>query len=220
MRILVVDDHPIVRAGLRRLLAGEAGFEVREAVSGKEALALSREYRPGLVVLDLSMPGIGGIEVIRRLKLEDPGVRILVLSMHHDAIYVTRALQAGAAGYVSKNAPPDSLLAAVKRVSAGHTYIEHDIAQELALQNIRAPAPPLQLLSPRDFEILRLLGDGSSLRQIADTIGVSYKTVANNCSQIKIKLGVARTADLVRIAVQNGLSADASGPDRSGPAKV
>lgn len=206
MRVLIADDHWIVRSGLRRLLGAEPDFEIREAVSGKEALALFREYRPGLVVLDLSMPGLGGLEVIRRLRLDDPGVRILVLSMHHDVLYVTRALQAGAAGYMSKNAPPERLLEAIRRVAAGQRYIEHAIAQELALQNLHALAPPLQRLSPRDFEILRLLGEGSSLRQIADAIGVSYKTVANNCSQIKLKLGAARTADLVRIAMQNGLS--------------
>jgi DNA-binding NarL/FixJ family response regulator len=211
MKVLIVDDHPIVRAGLRRLLAAEAGFDVREAAGGKEALSIFRDYKPGLVVLDLSMPGIGGLEVIRRLRLEAPGVRILVLSMHHDAIYVTRALQAGAAGYMSKNAPPDRLIEAIRRVSAGHSYIEHDIAQDLALQYISALAPPLKDLSPRDFEILRLLGEGGSLRQIADTIGVSYKTVANTCSQIKIKLGAARTADLVRIAIRSGISVAAAG---------
>jgi DNA-binding NarL/FixJ family response regulator len=206
MKVLIVDDHPIVRSGLRRLLAGNAEFEVREAASGKEALSIFRSYRPGLVVLDLSMPGIGGLEVIGRLKLEDAAVRVLILSVHHDAIYVTRALQAGAAGYMSKNAPPDLILEAIKRVAAGYRYIEHEIAQELALASVRAPGSPLHELSPRDFEILRLLGDGCSLRQIADTIGVSYKTVANTCSQIKAKLRVERSADLVRIAIQNGIA--------------
>jgi two-component system invasion response regulator UvrY len=206
MKVLIVDDHPIVRSGLRRLLAGNAEFEVREAASGREALSIFRSYRPGLVVLDLNMPGIGGLEVIGRLKLEDAAVRILILSVHHDAIYVTRALQAGAAGYMSKNAPPDLILEAIKRVAAGFSYIEHEIAQELALASVRAPGSPLRELSPRDFEILRLLGDGRSLRQIADTIGVSYKTVANTCSRIKAKLRVERSADLVRIAVQNGIA--------------
>jgi two-component system, NarL family, invasion response regulator UvrY len=107
---------------------------------------------------------------------------------------------------MSKNAPPDLILEAIKRVAGGHSHIEHEIAQELALASIRAPGSPLEELSPRDFEILRLLGDGCSLRQIAGTIGVSYKTVANTCSQIKVKLRVERTADLVRIAIQNGIS--------------
>ena len=206
MKILIVDDHPIVRAGLRRLLAGEPEYQVQEAASGREALALFREYRPGLVMLDLSMPGIGGLEVIGRLRTENPAVRVLVLSMHREPIYARRALQAGAAGFMSKNAPADRLLEAVGRVAAGHRYIEHEIAQELALANIPAPGVPLHDLSPREFEILRLLGDGSSLHQIADTIGISYKTVANTCGQIKAKLGAPRTADLVRIAIQHGIA--------------
>jgi two-component system, NarL family, invasion response regulator UvrY len=206
VKILVVDDHPIVRSGLRRLLAGEAQFEMQEAAGGKEALAVFREYRPDLVVLDLSMPGLGGLEVIGRLKIEHAGVRILILSMHQGAIYATRALQAGATGFISKNSPPDRLLEAIRRTADGHRYIEHEIAQELALANIGTRALPLQDLSPREFEILRLLGDGGSLRQISDTIGVSYKTVANACTQIKAKLRVGRTADLIHIAIRNGVA--------------
>lgn len=206
MKILVVDDHPIVRAGLRRLLAGEPEYQVREAANAREALAVFREYQPELVILDLSMPGVGGLEVIGRLRIESPAVRVMVLSMHRDAMYARRALQAGAAGFMSKNAPPDQLLEAIRRVAAGHSYIEHEIAQELALANLRAPGIPLQDLSPREFEILRLLGGGNSLNQIADTIGVSYKTVANTCGQIKTKLGAPRTADLVRIAIQHGIA--------------
>ena len=127
MRVLIVDDHPIVRAGLRRLLAAEPA-EVREAESGKEALLIFREERPDLVILDLNLPEIGGLEIIRRLKTIDPAVRILVLSMHEDRIHATRALQGGAAGYVSKNAPPDELLDAVRCVAGGRTYVEREIA--------------------------------------------------------------------------------------------
>jgi DNA-binding NarL/FixJ family response regulator len=206
MKILIVDDHPIVRAGLRRLLAAEPEYQVREAASGREALVVFREYRPDLVILDLSMPGLGGIEVIGRLRLDEAAARVLVLSMHREAMYARRALQAGAAGFISKNAPADRLLEAVRRVAAGQNYIEHEIAQELALANLHAPGIPLQDLSPREFEILRLLGGGNSLNQIAETIGVSYKTVANTCGQIKAKLGAPRTADLVRIAIQRGLT--------------
>jgi two-component system, NarL family, invasion response regulator UvrY len=205
MKILVVDDHPIVRAGLRRLLVEETGFEMLEAADAREALSVFRDHRPDLVVLDLSMPGRGGLEVIARLKLEDDGVRVLILSMHQDAVYAMRALRAGACGFISKNSPADRLLEAIRRVAAGQSYIEHEIAQELALANVRAQALPLQDLSPREFEILRLLGDGRTLQQIADTIGVGYKTVANTCAQIKSKLGVARTADLIRIAIRNSL---------------
>jgi DNA-binding NarL/FixJ family response regulator len=125
--------------------------------------------------------------------------------MHDDQIHATRALQAGAAGYVSKNAPPDELLEAIRRVSAGQTYIEREIAEELVFSSIRAPSHPLRDLSSRDLEILRLLAEGRTLLQIADTVGIGYKTAANNCSQIKAKLGAGSTADLIRVAIQCGL---------------
>jgi len=205
MKVLIVEDHPIVRNGLRRLLAAEGELEIREAANGKEALSVFREQRPGLVILDLNLPGIGGLEVIARLKIADPNARVLVLSMHDDEIHVTRALQVGAAGYVSKNAPPDEILEAIRRVAAGHTYLEHEIAEELAFSSVRTSWHPLKDLSSRDLEVLRLLAKGCTLPQIADTVGISYKTAANNCSQIKAKLGAATTADLVRLAMQSGL---------------
>jgi two-component system, NarL family, invasion response regulator UvrY len=205
MKVLIVEDHPIVRNGLRRLLAAEGELEIREAANGKEALSVFREQRPGLVILDLNLPGIGGLEVIARLKIADPNARVLVLSMHDDEIHVTRALHAGVAGYVSKNAPPDEILEAIRRVAAGHTYLEHEIAEELAFSSARTSWHPLKELSSRDLEVLRLLAKGCTLPQIADTVGISYKTAANNCSQIKAKLGAATTADLVRLAMQSGL---------------
>jgi DNA-binding NarL/FixJ family response regulator len=204
MKILIIDDHAIVRAGLRRLLAAEPATEVLEAASAREGLEKFKEHQPPLVILDLNLPGgTGGLELIRRLRARDPASRILVLSMHADAIFATRALQTGASGYVSKNAAPGEILEAVRRVAAGERYLEHEIAQQLALMNAAAaPAHPLQDLSRRDLEILRLLGEGCSLVEIAQAVGVSYKTVANTCGQIKAKLGVARTADLIRIAVE------------------
>ncbi|MGC2203196.1 MAG: response regulator transcription factor [Stellaceae bacterium] len=213
MKILIVDDHPIVRAGLRRLLAGQQDMEVWEATCGKEALNSFRRQRPDLVILDLNLPDVGGLEIIGRLKIADPEVRILVLSMHDDRIHVTRALEAGAAGYVSKTIPPDELLEAIRRVAGGRTYVEREIAEELVFANIRNPQQPLEDLSSRDLEVLRLLAQGRSLVQIADALGISYKTVANNCSQIKTKLRVATTADLIRIAVEHGLTdRDTAGP--------
>lgn len=205
MKILIVDDHAIVRSGLRRLLATLPDCSVTEAASGREALTLARETVPDLVILDLNLPNLGGLEAIRRLRLDLPALRILAFSMHTEAIYVTRALEAGALGYVSKNAAPDELLAAVQKVAEGGRYIEAEIAQEMALQN--APAPPsLQSLSERELEILRLLGRGHSLTEIAGSLGVAYKTVANTCTQIKAKLGVARTSDLIRLSIEMGIS--------------
>lgn len=205
MKILIVEDHPIVRSGLRRLLAAEAAEEIQEAASGKEALSIFRAWRPTLVILDLNLPGMGGLEVIERLKVADPNARVLVLSMHDDPMHVTRALQAGATGYVTKNARPNEIIEAVRRVAGGRTYVEHSIAEELVFLNIQTRAQPLTDLSPRELEVLRLLAEGCSLSQIADTIGVSHKTAANSCSRIKAKLGAVTTADLIRIALRSGL---------------
>jgi len=207
MKILIVDDHPIVRAGLRRLVNAEPEIEVREAANGREALSLFREQNPTLVILDLNLPDIGGLEVLARLKSVDPNARVLVLSMHDDETHVTRALQAGAAGYVTKNAPPEEFLDAIRRVAGGHTYIEREIAEGLVFANIRASPHPLKDLSSRDLEILRQLAEGRTLSQIADTVGIGYKTAANNCSRIKARLGAASTADLIRIAIRAGLVA-------------
>jgi two-component system, NarL family, invasion response regulator UvrY len=218
MKILIVDDHPIVRAGLRRLLAADPAAEICEAADAREALHRFREQRPTLVILDLNLPGLGGIEVIARLKIADPEPHILVLSMHDDYIHVTRALQAGAAGYVSKNAPPEELLEAVRRVAGGHTYIEHEIAEGLVFASLRTPQNPLDDLSPRDLEMLRLLAQGRTLPQIADTLGIAYKTAANGSSRIKTKLGASGTADLIRIAIRSGLVAGLVDPDAGPPA--
>jgi two-component system, NarL family, invasion response regulator UvrY len=205
LKVLIVDDHPIVRAGLRRLLAAEPSIDIREATDSKQALSLYREQRPTLVILDLNLPGLGGLEALGRLKAADPEARILVLSMHDDETHVTRALQAGAMGYVTKNTDPEELLEAIARVAAGHTYIEREIAEALVFASLRASPHALQDLSSRELEILRLLAEGRSLPQIADTLGIGYKTAANNCTRIKAKLGAASTADLIRIAIRSGL---------------
>lgn len=199
MKLLLVDDHPIVRAGVRRLLATVPGILVNEAADGREALAAFRQDKPDIVVLDLNLPGIGGIELLRRFVLEE--ARVLIFSMHAEPLYVTNAMQAGAMGYVSKTAPPEEILEAVTKVAAGGRYIEREIAQELALSG-----QPQPQLTPRDIEILRLLAKGDRLGEIATAIGVSYKTVANTVSLIKTKLGAGSNAELVRIAIESGLS--------------
>jgi two-component system invasion response regulator UvrY len=205
VRILLVDDHAIVRSGLRRLFAALPGVVISEAATGREALTIVRTEQPTLIVLDLNLPGLGGFELLRRVLAEHPGTRVLVLSMHAEALYATRALQAGAAGYLSKNASPEELLEAVRRVADGHRYIEAEIAQGLALQATETGGL-MDRLTERDLEIMRLLGDGQGLSDIAAALGVSYKTVANTCSQIKAKLGVARTADLVRLSINRAIA--------------
>ena len=205
MKILIVDDHAIVRDGLRRMLATLPDVEVVEAAHGRDALALARQERPDLVILDLNLPGLGGLELISRLLLDERSRRILVLSMHAEPLYAARALDAGATGYLSKNASPDELLEAVRKVAAGGRYVEPDIAQAMA-RGGAAAGEPIRRLSTRDLEILRLLAAGKSLAEIAEALGVGYKTVANTCTQIKTKLGLSRTADLVRFSIEMGVS--------------
>ena len=204
MNILIVDDHGIVRAGLRRLLRGMFDGEVLEAATGREALALARSRTLDLVLLDINLPELGGLELLTRLASVAPNLPVLVLSMHAEPLYVTRALEAGAKGYVSKNVAPDELVTAIKQVAAGGRYVEGELAQALVLN----PAPalePLEQLTPRDLEIMRLLAQGRGLSEIADALGLGYKTIANTCTQIKGKLGVNRTADLVRVALEAGI---------------
>ena len=203
-RVLIVDDHAIVRAGIRRLLAAAAKLEWCEAGTGEEALAMVANEPIDLVVLDLKLPGIGGLELIRRILQSRPRSRVLVFSTHTEWIYVSRALEAGASGYVSKNATPEELVRAIQTVLRGGRYVESEIAGDVGDRETPIDAY-LSPLTNREMEIMRLLSVGHSLRQIADTLGVAYKTVANTCTNIKEKLGVTQTADLIRISVDRGL---------------
>ncbi len=205
MNILLVDDHTIVRSGLRRLFAALPNAHISEATTGEEALTLARTERPALIVLDLNLPGLGGLELLRRVLAEHPDGRVIVLSMHAEALYATRALRMGAAGYLSKNASPEELLEAVQRVAGGGSYVEAEIAQTLAIRTAKV-GDPMEQLTERDLEIMRLLGDGQSLSNIAAALGVTSKKIANTCSQLKAKLGVARTADLVRLSIEKGVA--------------
>jgi two-component system, NarL family, invasion response regulator UvrY len=204
LKVLLVDDHTIVRSGLRRLFTALPDVQISEAATGDEALALTRAERPTLTLLDLNLPGLGGFELLRRLLVEHPEGRVVVLSMYAETFYATRALRAGAAGYLSKNASPEELLEAAQRVLSGGSYVEAEIAQALAIRTAKI-GDLTEDLTDRDFEILRLLGAGKSLTDIAATLGATYKTVANSCSQIKAKLGATRKADLVRLWVEKGL---------------
>ncbi|HWA62131.1 MAG TPA: response regulator transcription factor [Caulobacteraceae bacterium] len=203
MSLLIVDDHAIVRDGLKRLLAAEGLGEILEAADGREALAIVRKAAPDLIILDLNLPGLGGLELLRRLVQLGAG-RILVLSMHGEPLYAKRALEAGAAGYATKNISPDELVAAVRKVASGGRFVEAEVAQALAVIGAET-GRAFDNLSPRELEIMRLLAKGASLAEIATAVGVGYKTVANTCSQIKSKLGVSRTADLVRLAIETGV---------------
>lgn len=205
MKILLVDDHSIVRSGLRNLLASVFQTRISEAATGRDALLLLRRERPDLVLLDLNLPGVGGLELLRRMLLEDKSARILVLSMHAEPFYAARAMKLGARGYLSKNTSAEELLTAVRRVIDGGRYIESEIAQELALDKV-STADGLCDLTERDLEILRLLAEGMSLAEIGDALGIGYKTVANGCTAIKARLGVTRTNELIRLAMSLGVA--------------
>ncbi len=201
MKILLVDDHAIVREGVRRLLATMPDVTVEEADDGLKALAKFKSERPDLCLVDLNLSGIAGLELIRRLLAEDKSAKIIVFSMHAEPIYAARALRLGARGYVSKSAASDELTTAIEKVAKGGRYVERELASELAVGQYSGD-DPLNILTAREIDILRLLGDGKSLTEIANAMGVSYKTIANSCSLIKGKLGLERTADLIRISLQ------------------
>ncbi len=204
MNVLLVDDHTIVRDGLRRLLAGIVGGEIHEAANGREAVGVARAKPLDLIVLDLNLPELGGLDLLERLVLMEKAP-VLVFSMHAEPLYVVRAMAAGARGFVSKNAAPEEVLAAVRRVTAGGKYIESELAQSIAVQT-DAAYHALDQLAARDLEILSLLTRGRSLTEIATALGIGYKTVANRLSLIKTKLGVSGTAELVRVALDAGVS--------------
>ncbi len=200
-RILLVDDHAVVREGVRRLLLELDSVTIREADNGEAALALSRAEAFDLVILDLNLAGIGGLELLQRLLRENSKARVVVFSMHAEPIYAARAMRLGAKGYVSKSAAAEELITAVRRVAEGGIYVERELATQIAANPING-GDPLQQLTTREMEILRLLGDGRSMSQIAETLGVSYKTIANTCSIMKTKLGLERTADLIRMSIE------------------
>ena len=202
MKVLLVDDHGVVREGVRRLLSMHFELTVLEASDVESALVIYQTEMPDLVLLDINLEGLGGLEFLRRVLAIDPSAKVLIFSMHAEPVYAVRALRAGARGYVSKSAPVDELIAAVTKVSAGGQYIDRDLASRVAVSQI-SQDDPLQQLTIREVEILRLLGQGKSLTAISESLGLAYKTVANICSHMKVKLGVERTADLIRLAVES-----------------
>jgi two-component system, NarL family, invasion response regulator UvrY len=202
MKILLVDDHGVVREGLSRLLAVHLPDVVIDEAAGVEpALVVYREKQPSLVILDLNLDGPGGLEFLRRVLVEDPTAKIIIFSMHHEPVYAARALRAGARGYVSKSAAVEELLVAINAVMEGGQYVDRDLASKIALSQVVAD-DPLQTLTLREMEILRLLGQGRSMTAISESLGIAYKTVANIITQMKVKLGVDRTADLIRLAIE------------------
>ncbi|MDZ5695656.1 response regulator transcription factor [Chelativorans sp. M5D2P16] len=202
-RVLIVDDHPMVLQGCRRVLQDAGVCDVLEASNATSGYRLFRRNRPDIVIVDLALKGnrLGGLDLVARMRLHDSRLPILVLSMHSDAFIVSRALQAGATGYVLKDAGPGDFLDAFESVRNGKPYLNHDTAVQVALHGARPAIGGLSGLSPRELQVLTLLAEGKAYRQIGHELNVSYKTVANLCSQLKGKLGVRNLPELIRMAV-------------------
>jgi DNA-binding NarL/FixJ family response regulator len=200
MKLLIIDDHDIVRQGVRRLLSLLPEAQVSEADSADAGFEVYARERPDVVVLDINLSGGSGLELLTRLGSLDEKSRVVMFSMHADPAYANRALRSGAVGFVGKSASADELIEAVKAVAEGQRYIDRRLASEMVLNPVEGD--PLSTLTNRETEILRLLGEGKSLSEIASTFGIAYKTVANTCTRLKEKLGVERTADLIRISLE------------------
>jgi len=200
MKLLIIDDHDIVRQGVRRLLSLLPEAQVSEADSADAGFEVYARERPDVVVLDINLSGGSGLELLTRLRSLDEKSRVVMFSMHADPAYANRALRSGAVGFVGKSASADELIEAVKAAAEGQRYIDRRLASEMVLNPVEGD--PLSTLTNRETEILRLLGEGKSLSEIANTFGIAYKTVANTCTRLKEKLGVERTADLIRISLE------------------
>ena len=206
IRILIVDDHPIVISGCRAMLSGETDMEVLASSTGEQGIADHVRLKPDILLLDINLPGISGFEVARRILERDPEARIVFFSMNDDPIFAARSLECGAKGYITKNDDPADFVAAIRKVHAGGTFLRPEVARRIALYKSTNSPNPLGALSPREIEILRLLGRGKSMPEIAHLINLSHKTVANTCTLMKNKLGARSPMDLVRIALEHDLA--------------
>ena len=204
--IVLVDDHAVVRAGVRRLLEQEPLFEViGEAESGEKAYQIFGELKPDVMVMDLSMPGMGGLESIRRILMRYEKAKILVLSMHEDLSFANQALKLGAKGYLTKNTLADDLVKSIETVSNGEVFLSTEIAKKMAMQSISGNQDPVLELSAREFEIFRLLAEGLDIDAIASTLNISSKTVSNYQTMIKQKLDINTPIELIRCAIKVGV---------------
>ena len=204
--IILVDDHAVVRAGVRRLLEQQPLFEViGEAESGEKAYQLFGELKPDVMVMDLSMPGMGGLEAIRRILMRYEKAKILVLSMHEDLSFANQALKLGAKGYLTKNTLADDLVKSIETVTQGDVFLSDEIAKKMAMQSISGNQDPVHELSAREFEIFRLLAEGLDIDAIASTLNISSKTVSNYQTMIKQKLDINTPIELIRYAIKVGV---------------
>jgi two-component system invasion response regulator UvrY len=205
-RVMLVDDHAVVRMGFRLLLEGAPDMKVvAEADSGEEAVRRFPEVRPDVAVMDISMPGIGGLEAIGRILAREPGAKILVLSAHEDVMHARRVLKAGAVGYLTKRSAAEELIQAIRQVSQGKTFLEPAIAQQLAVQQLSGEKSPVDMLSEKEFKVFLALAKGQSVAEIAQVMSLSPRTIGTHLYNIKQKLGASNQAELAIIAMRTGL---------------
>jgi len=206
INVMLVDDHAVVRMGFKLLL--EAATDVKvvaEAESGEQGVKLYGEFHPDVVVMDITMPGIGGMEAIERIMAKDPQARILVLSAHEDSVHPKRVLNAGALGYLTKRSAPEELIKAIRTVAGRKMYLEANIAQQMALQQLSGEQNPVDVLSAREFEVFMALALGKSTNEIAETLCLSPRTIGTHLYNIKQKLNAGNQAEIALIAMRSGL---------------
>lgn len=206
IRVMLVDDHSVVRTGFRLLLQSQKDVEVvGEAESGEQACQRYPELTPDVLVMDIAMPGMGGLEAMRRIRARHPQARVLALSAHDDPMHARRALNEGALGFLSKRGAPEALIEAIACVAAGRRYIDAALAQKLAIEDIEGARSPVERLSEREFDVFLRLAKGATVQRIAEDLKLSSSTVGTHLYNIKQKLGVANQSELTLIAIRHGL---------------
>lgn len=206
INVMLVDDHAVVRMGFKMLLESDADIKViAEAESGEQSIQRYVEYKPDVVVMDITMPGIGGLEAIERILAKDNGARILVLSAHEDSVHPKRVLNAGAMGYLTKRSAAEELIKAIRTVASGKKYLEASVAQQMAIQQLSGDQNPVDVLSPREFEVFMALAKGKTTNEIAETLFLSPRTVGTHLYNIKQKLNANNSAEIALIAMRSGL---------------
>jgi two-component system, NarL family, invasion response regulator UvrY len=206
INVMLVDDHAVVRMGFKLLLESAPDVKVvAEAENGEQAIKLYGEHHPDVIVMDITMPGMGGMEAIERILARDGTARILVLSAHEDSVHPKRVLNAGALGYLTKRSAPEELIKAIRMVAGRKMYLESRIAQQMAIQQLSGETNPVDVLSPREFEVFMALAKGKSTNEIAETLCLSPRTVGTHLYNIKQKLNAGNQAEIALIAMRSGL---------------
>jgi len=206
INVMLVDDHAVVRMGFKMLLESDADIKVvAEAESGEQAIQRYVEHKPDVVVMDITMPGIGGLEAIERILAKDSAAKILVLSAHEDSVHPKRVLNAGAMGYLTKRSAAEELIKAIRTVAGGKKYLEASVAQQMAIQQLSGDQNPVDVLSPREFEVFMALAKGKTTNEIAETLFLSPRTVGTHLYNIKQKLNANNSAEIALIAMRSGL---------------